>query len=206
MTIRKLFFLFWTTLLLGTVAAPLVGYTLQLFFGPIGIDWIRMLWAGVMFGAIAQMGFFAYMVFNMVGKGFIRNPILYQGLQLTLTILVLFNSYSVPLRRGGVETTSVGSHLVLPAILLIAALVVAWFKMKATNPYAFIPTVFFMVAATWLEALPSIEQESFEMIVFMVLTLLVCNTWQIMQLHRLVEVPDTSIRKQGDKKEKKKKS
>ncbi|MDR6226917.1 KinB-signaling pathway activation protein [Desmospora profundinema] len=203
MTIRKLFFLFWTTLLLGTLAAPVAGFALQVFFGPIGIDFVRMLWAGVMFGAVAQMGFFAYMVFNMVGRGFIRNPYIYQSLQLGLTILVLINSFSITLRRGGEETASFLLHLILPAVILIAALVVAWFKMKATNPSAFIPTVFFMVAATWLEALPSIEQQSLEMILLMVLTLLVCNAWQIMQLHRLVEPMDLPTPEKPQKEKKK---
>ncbi|PTM54645.1 KinB-signaling pathway activation protein [Desmospora activa] len=199
MTIRKLFFLFWTTLALGTLTAPLAGGLLQLFFGPLGIDFVYLLWAGLMFGAIAQMGFFAYMVFNMVARGFIRNPYLYQGLQLLFTVLVLVNIFSTPFRLQGEETTSFTLHLVLPLTILIVSLIVAWFKMKATNEMGFIPALFFMVAATWLEAVPSIEAQSLEMMLLMVLTLMACNTWQIMQLHRLLEPAKTSTNKTADR-------
>lgn len=202
MTIRKLFFLFWTTLAVGTLTAPVAGLLLQLFFGPIGISFVHMLWAGLMFGAIAQMGFFAYMVFNMVARGFIRNPYLYQGIQLVMTVLVLANTFSITLRLGGREADAFALHLIVPVLILAVALIVAWFKMRATNPMGFIPAVFFMVAATWLEALPSVEVKSLELIILMILTLQACNAWQIMQLHRLLE-PEKG-RQQGKGKKKKK--
>lgn len=181
MTIRKLFFLFWTTFAVGIVTAPIAALLLQTFFGPIGLNIKQELWAGVLYGAIAQMGFFAYLVFNMVAIGFIRNSRLYQGLQLILVIGILVKVGTGDFGEPG------SSGLILPFTVLGISLVVAYFKMKATNPNGFIPALFFMVAATMLEAIPSLEQQSLAMIMLMVLTLLACNTWQVMQLHRLVE-------------------
>ncbi|MFC4075373.1 KinB-signaling pathway activation protein [Salinithrix halophila] len=172
MTIRKLFFLFWTTCAIGTVTAPVAGFILQEVFGDIGLNLVRQLWAGVMFGAVAQMGFFAYMVFNMVFTGFIRSRNLYQGLQLLVTGIILANLFTL--------------QPILALTVLLFSLAVAWFKMKATNPHGFIPALFFMTAATTLEAIPSLSQP-LVLILLMVITLLVCNTWQIMQLHRLVD-------------------
>ncbi|MDA8353941.1 MAG: KinB-signaling pathway activation protein [Firmicutes bacterium] len=185
MTIRKLFFLFWTTLAIGTVTAPVMGWVIQGVFGPLGLTSVRLLWAGVMFGAVAQMGFFAYMVFNMVAKGFIRNPRLYQGIQLILTVLILIRILDIPAETRGLDNTWLIPWS-LPVMILLFGLVVAWFKVKATQPAAFIPAIFFMVGTTVVEAIPALGQQSFPMILLMVMTLLVCNTWQIMQLHRLV--------------------
>jgi KinB signaling pathway activation protein len=68
---------------------------------------------------------------------------------------------------------------------------VAWLKMRWTNPGALIPTLFFMVAATTLEAIPSINSKAGELpvifIFFTILVLLICNAWQILQLHRWVK-------------------
>ncbi|WP_169713774.1 KinB-signaling pathway activation protein [Paludifilum halophilum] len=205
MTIRKLFFLFWTTLAIGMVTAPVAGLLLQGLFGLAGLSFLSLLWAGVMFGAIAQMGFFAYMVFNMVFTGFIRNQRVYQGLQLVLALAILVNTFFMSLNRGGEEASAV-SHLILPLTVLGAGLLVGYLKVKATQPKSFIPALFFMVAATMLEAVPSIEQKSLEMMMLMVLTLLMCNAWQVMQLHRLVgSTPRGNVNDSRSQPEKKKK-
>jgi KinB signaling pathway activation protein len=70
--------------------------------------------------------------------------------------------------------------------VLIIALTVAYVKVRMTNRTALIPTLFFMVVATIMEAGPSLKQAPLVMVFFMVLTLMVCNAWQILQLHRLV--------------------
>ncbi|PTX58220.1 KinB signaling pathway activation protein [Melghirimyces profundicolus] len=194
MTIRKLFFLFWTTLAVGTVTAPLAGLAVEGVFGPLGLDLVRRLWAGVMFGAVAQMGFFAYMVFNMVAKGFLRNPAVYQGMQLLLTLVILIQTWMVSGANSGTMQVGAGPW-VLPLTIFFVGVVVAWFKARATQSSAFIPALFFMVAATVLEAIPSLEQRSFPMIMLMVLTLLACNAWQIMQLHRLLGSSEPSKQK-----------
>ncbi|SMO79413.1 KinB-signaling pathway activation protein [Melghirimyces algeriensis] len=183
MTIRRMFFLFWTTLVLGTVTAPLVGFLVGGIVGSVGLDMISQLWAGIMYGAVAQMGFFCYLIFNMVAKGFIRNPYVYQAIQLFLTLAILWRTFGVSSGKSGFNGLG---PWILPATILVVGLIVAWFKVKATHSMAFIPALFFMVSTTVLEAIPSLDQESLPIIMQMVLTLLVCNTWQVMQLHRLV--------------------
>ncbi|SDX58915.1 KinB signaling pathway activation protein [Marininema mesophilum] len=182
MTLRKLFFLFWTTCLIGTVTAPIIGLLLQVSNIGGELQIVSQLWAGVMFGAMAQMGFFAYMVFNMVFVGFIRNQRMYQALQLIVTVIVLLNLLMI--QRD--STLEVGAWFIVPATILIAALIAAWFKVKATNRYSFIPALFFMTVATSLEAIPALKQ-SIPLILLMVITLLICNAWQLMQLHRLLD-------------------
>ena len=182
MTIRKMFFLFWTTVVLGIVTAPVASLLVNWLFGSPGVSFISMLWAGVLYGVVAQMGFFAYLVFNMVAKGFIRNPYVYQTLQLLALVGVLVWLY----QTSAAKTGTPGPWL-LPLVILGLGLVAAWFKVKATSRASWIPAIFFMVAATVLEAIPSLEQNSFPMILMMVLVLLVCNMWQLMQLHRLLD-------------------
>ncbi|GGA53987.1 KinB-signaling pathway activation protein [Kroppenstedtia guangzhouensis] len=182
MTIRKMFFLFWTTVALGIVTAPLASLFVKLIYGSLGVGFTSILWAGVLFGVVAQMGFFAYLVFNMVAKGFIRNPYVYQALQLLAMAGVLIWLFQI-----SAEKTGTPGPWILPSVILGVAWVAAWFKVKATTRASWIPALFFMVVATVLEAIPSLEQNSFPMILLMVLVLLVCNTWQMMQLHRLLE-------------------
>ncbi|SFS84115.1 KinB-signaling pathway activation protein [Marininema halotolerans] len=180
MTLRKLFFLFWTTCAIGTVTAPVIGFLLKVSGVGGELQIVSQLWAGVMFGAMAQMGFFAYMVFNMVFVGFIRDQRVYQFLQLMVTVLVLSSLVVIQKEHSLLE------RLIVPATILLAGLIVGRFKVKATNSMSFIPTVFFMTAATSLEAIPSLEQ-SIPLILLMVISLLICNAWQIMQLHRLLD-------------------
>ncbi|MFD1395789.1 KinB-signaling pathway activation protein [Kroppenstedtia eburnea] len=182
MTIRKMFFLFWTTVALGIVTAPVASLFVIWVLGSPGVSFTSILWAGVMFGVVAQMGFFAYLVFNMVAKGFIRNPYIYQALQLLAMAGVLTWLYQISTRQTGTP-----GPWVLPLVILGVGVVAAWFKAKATSRASWIPALFFMVVATVLEAIPSLEQNSFPMILLMVLVLLICNAWQMMQLHRLLE-------------------
>lgn len=194
MTIRKLFFLFWTTVVLGVVMAPVASFLIQLVLGPLEVKFVSILWAGVMTGVIAQMGFFAYMVFNMVAKGFIRNAFVYQVLQLLAVAAVLVQLYKVSAEKAGAP-----NPWMLPLLILGVGMIAAWFKVRATTSASWIPALFFMVIATVLEAIPSLEQNSFPMILLMVLILLVCNTWQIMQLHRLLEPAEENKQKSRTK-------
>jgi KinB signaling pathway activation protein len=86
---------------------------------------------------------------------------------------------------------ALGIHLIIPLLIFGAGVVVAWLKVKWTNSKAFIPTIFFMVIATVLEAIPSLNSKAggipLAIILHNVLILLACNAWQILQLHRWVQ-------------------
>ncbi len=185
MTIRKAIFLFWTTIAIGGVVSLLAGFVLNLLTDSDGIGWLGDLGGGIMFGAVAQMGFFAYMIFNWLGASFVRNRKLFLGLQVLLLVFVLLAVlYSRYTLYG---ENSVATYLAAPLLVLLVAIVVAKIKVSQTNAQAWIPTLFFMVVATMLEAGPALKQPNLGMLLWMVITLLACNAWQVLQLHRLVD-------------------
>lgn len=190
MTLKKLFFWFWTTLALGAVSAVLIGELVNMVlgkdpFGPV----TQLLLSGLTFAAVSQLGFFSYLVFNWLGKGLVRSKWLYDAIQIILLLTVLGNL--IYLNVAKFDGAMLWLHLLIPFFIVAAGVFVAWLKMRWTNPSAFIPTLFFMVAATTLEAIPSMNSRAGELpvvfIFFTVMTLLVCNAWQILQLHRWVK-------------------
>lgn len=185
MTLRRWFFLFWTTMVSGAMGAVVVGGLLNLIAGPLGLDIKKQLFAGLMFAAVAELGFFAYLMFNWLGNGFFRNPFWFRLIQVLLTILVLVDLAYLRIVMFAGEG-GMWPQLGLPIFVLILAWIVAGVKVRLTNRTAFVPTMFFMVVATIMEAGPSLKQAPLVMVLFMVLTLMVCNAWQILQLHRLV--------------------
>jgi KinB signaling pathway activation protein len=191
MTLRKWFYLFWTTMVWGAVGAVVVGGVLNGVAGPLGLDIKKQLFAGLMFAAVAELGFFAYLMFNWLGNGFFRDPFWFRLIQVLLTVLVLVDLAYLRIVKFG-DVGGIWPQLGLPIIVLILAWIVAYVKVRLTNRTAFIPTLFFMVVATIMEAGPSLKQAPLVMVFFMVLTLMVCNAWQILQLHRLVAPTDRS--------------
>jgi KinB signaling pathway activation protein len=185
MTLRNWFYLFWTTMVLGAVGAVVVGTVLNGVAGPLGLDIKKQLFAGLMFAAVAELGFFAYLMFNWLGIGFFRNPFWFRLIQVLLTVLVLIDLAYLRIVKFG-EVGGIWPQLGLPISVLTIALTVAYVKVRMTNRTALIPTLFFMVVATIMEAGPSLKQAPLVMVFFMVLTLMVCNAWQVLQLHRLV--------------------
>lgn len=185
MTIRKAIYLFWTTIVIGAVVSLLAGFVLNLLTDSDGIGWLGDLGGGIMFGAVAQMGFFAYMIFNWLGASFLRNRKLFLGLQVLLMVFVL--SAVLYSRYTLYGENSVATYLAAPLLVLLVAIVVAKIKVSQTNSQAWIPTLFFMIVATMLEAGPAIKQPNLGMLLWMVVTLLACNAWQVLQLHRLVD-------------------
>ncbi|SEN61802.1 KinB-signaling pathway activation protein [Lihuaxuella thermophila] len=190
MTLRKLFFWFWTTLALGALSAVLIGVTLNMVldpdpFGPV----TQLLLSGSTFAAVAQLGFFSYLVFNWLAKGLVRSRWLYDFIQIILLFIVIGNL--VYLHVVKFDGRMLWMHLWIPLLIVAVGVLVAWLKLRQTNPSAFIPTLFFMVTATTLEAIPSINARAGELpvvfIFFTIMILLVCNAWQILQLHRWVK-------------------
>ncbi|MBN2909315.1 KinB-signaling pathway activation protein [Polycladomyces sp. WAk] len=195
MTLRKWFYLFWTTMALGAVGAVVVGALLNGVTGSLGLDIKKQLFAGLMFAAVAELGFFAYLMFNWLGNGFFRNPFWFRLVQVLLMILVLVDLAYLRIVKFG-TIGGIWPQLGLPISVLILAWIVACVKVRMTNRTAFVPTLFFMVVATAMEAGPSLKQAPLVMVFFMVLTLMVCNAWQILQLHRLV-APDRKTERKG---------
>lgn len=196
MTIKKWVYLFWTTLLIGGVVAVVVGFAQELFAGlDYGEEWLLellistglKLWAGIMYSVVSQLGFFAFLVLNFLLISTFKNSRIYQAV---LWVLLAFAFvYVIYLRHlfFAEEGEGIFGYVWFPLFLLLISLLVAWWKSRATNFKAFASTTFFMFAITLIELLPALRENNTASLWFMLIPLLACNTWQIMQLHRLLK-------------------
>ncbi|MBD3922917.1 KinB-signaling pathway activation protein [Paenibacillus sp. PR3] len=193
MTIRKLFFLFWSSMAVGAVTCTVLGLALQftdqsygfLKVEETGYNALMMAISGLMIGVFAMMGFFAYLTVNYIALSIFRQKYLWTMLQGYTSLFATFAlGYML---YGERERLSNWLYWVLPTALAIGSIVVAYFKAKQTNRSAFVPTVFLMFVVTVLEAWPSINGETNAVsVIFMITPLFICNAFQIMWLHRLV--------------------
>lgn len=196
MTIKKWVYLFWSTLLIGAVTALITGFILEFVSGiNYGEEWlielfysifVGKLWAGAMFSVVAQLGFFAFLVLNYLLISTFRNSRLYQGVLWVLLLFVFGDVVYLRYLFFAEEGETVLSYVWFPLFILIVALCVAWWKSRATHFRAFASTTFFMFVFTVIELFPALRANNPNSLWFMLIPLLVCNTWQIMQLHRLL--------------------
>ncbi|MCM3635637.1 MULTISPECIES: KinB-signaling pathway activation protein [Paenibacillus] len=190
MTIRKWFFLFWSTMAIGAAVCMVLGLTMLLTdqeFGFLGIkatgfNLFMMLLAGTVIGAFSQMCFFAYLTLNYIALSVFRKKYLWNALQGYTTIFAVFLLGYV-LYDGRMNNWF---FWVLPLSLFILSLAASWFKVKQTNRSAFIPTMFLMFVITSIESYPAIQGENnVGAIIFMMLPLFVCNLYQNHQMAKL---------------------
>ncbi|NBI30388.1 KinB signaling pathway activation protein [Chengkuizengella sp. YPA3-1-1] len=184
MNLKNYTYLFFTTLLVGAVSALLTGLVLD---PTLDIKVISLIFlSGLMFSVLSQMGFFAYMMLNYIAKGMITKKGMWEIIQWILIVITFLDV--IILRYSFFEENNAGilAYSILPVLLLIASLFIAWVKSKATNFHAFTPTVFFIFVVTMIEAVPSLRDNNEYSTIVMVVPLLCCNIWQIMKLHKLV--------------------
>lgn len=193
MTIRKLFFLFWSSMAVGAVTCTVLGLALQftdqsygfLKAEETGYNALMMAISGLMIGVFAMMGFFAYLTVNYIALSIFRQKYLWTMLQGYTSLFATFAlGYML---YGERERLSNWLYWVLPLALAIGSVLVAYVKTKQTNRSAFVPTIFLMFVVTVLEAWPSINGETNAVsVIFMITPLFICNAFQIMWLHKLV--------------------
>ncbi|ADU28453.1 KinB-signaling pathway activation protein [Evansella cellulosilytica] len=192
MNTRKVVYLFYTTLLLGTFSGALVGFLLDwrthindlanLQFGGI----IMVIITASIWAVIAQMGFFAYLTIHRFGLGIFKSVQLWNRVQVIIIAFVLFDL--VIFRYWAfAEGEGIWGYLIMPGLLLGYGLIVASIKSKETNRLAFIPALFFIVVVTTIEWIPALQQNDFTFLTTSIVPLLVANTWQLLVLHRLQE-------------------
>jgi KinB signaling pathway activation protein len=197
MNLRKLFFLFWSSMALGAVTCTVLGLALQftdqsygfLKAEETGYNALMMAISGLMIGVFAMMGFFAYLTVNYIALSIFRQKYVWTLLQGYTSIFATFAlGYML---YGDRARLSNWLYWVLPIALAIGSVLVAYFKAKQTNRSAFVPTIFLMFVVTVLEAWPSINGETNAVsVIFMITPLFICNAYQIMWLHRLVGTTD----------------
>ncbi|OBZ15612.1 KinB signaling pathway activation protein [Bacillus sp. FJAT-27264] len=192
MSIKKWFYLFWTTLLIGAAGAVITGLALQAVNGKIDFkstaDFLLypliLLGYGMLVSVYSQLGFFAYMILNYMGIGVFPRKV-WQYIQLVLAVLALLELVFLRSVVGGER--NVTSDLFLGILILLSAVVVTYFKVRSTNFSAWIPTFFFMTAITIVETIGVLRIGVDSATVFIIVPLIACNAFQILMLHRVLK-------------------
>lgn len=191
MTLRKWFFLFWSTMGVGAVVSMVGGLIMLLTdqefgflgFEATGFNLLMMFLAGITIGAFSQMGFFAYLTLNYIALSVFRKKYLWNALQGYTTVFAVF-LLGYLLYEG---RTNNWFFWLLPLGLLIFSLVASWLKVKQTNRNAFIPTMFLMFVVTAIEGYPALQGDNnVATVLFMLLPLFACNCYQNYQMAKLV--------------------
>lgn len=191
LSIKKWFHLFWTTLLIGAGGAVIAGLALQFVNGKIDFKSIGdfflypliLLGYGMLVSVYSQLGFFAYLILNYMGNGVFPQKV-WKYIQLVLSVLALLELIFLRTVVGGER--NVMSDLILGIFILLAAIIVSYFKVKSTNISALIPTLFFMTAISIVEVIGVLRIGVDSATVFIVVPLIACNAFQILMLHRIL--------------------
>ncbi len=192
MTLRKWFFLFWSTMAVGALVCIVCGSIMLLTdqefgflgFEATGFNALMMGISGLMIGAFSQMCFFAYLTLNYIALSVFRRKYLWNALQGYTTFFAIFGLGYVLYE----DRTNGWFFWVLPLLLLAASLLFTWLKVKQTNQSAFIPTMFLLFVVTFIESWPALQGETnIPAIVFMMVPLFLCNAYQNMMMHRLLK-------------------
>lgn len=191
MTLRKWFFLFWSTMGVGAVVSMVGGLIMLLTdqefgflgFEATGFNLLMMFLAGITIGAFSQMGFFAYLTLNYIALSVFRKKYLWNALQGYTTVFAVF-LLGYLLYEGRMNNWF---FWLLPLGLLIFSLAASWLKVKQTNRNAFIPTMFLMFVVTAIEGYPALQGDNnVATVLFMLLPLFACNFYQNYQMAKLV--------------------
>lgn len=192
MNSRKLVNFFFKTLFLGGLAGLITSFFVEAdeygknlnpfdFMELIGLV-IFFIGLGMVFAVVSQTGFFAYLYINRFGLGFFRSywPLV-QGL---LIAFVVFDLVYFPYQatKGDV---SIFWYILMSASILGYGWIIAKIKAKETEKHAFMPALFLMVVITAIEWVPGLRTEGTVYAWLMIITLLVCNTYQLLALHRI---------------------
>jgi len=189
---RKLVGLFFKTLFLGAfvslvasffVNAHIYSENLQPFdaVGLIGL----FLWYtvyGMLYSIVSQAGFFAYLFIHRFGLGLFRN--FWPTVQIGLIAFVIFDLIYFPYKATQGEV-ALYWWILMSFSLLGVGIIVATIKAKQTHPRAFVPALFLMVVMTAIEWVPGLQTEGTDYATLMIFTLVACNAYQLLVLHKL---------------------
>lgn len=188
--------LFFTTLVVGGIAAVLTGMVVKWsefskyytnFAGKeIFLSAVWLFGVGLLFSVISQMGFFAYLFIHRLGLGIFKSPGLWNAVQTVLIAFALFDVVYFRYKAFG-EEESILPYILSAAVIFLAGVVVAYLKAKNTNSGTFIPALFFMVVATIIEWIPAIQINEPFWLHLMLYPLLICNAYQMLILHKYNE-------------------
>jgi KinB signaling pathway activation protein len=196
-TSRNVVKLFFSTLLIGGVATGVTGFIVRwnefasyfIDFNMVKIvsTFVWLFGIGLIFSLVSQMGFFAYLTVHRFGLGIFKSVNLWNGVQIALILFTLFDFVYFRYKVFGKEGEGILLYFVPAIFILIVGALVAYFKTKQTNQSAFIPAIFFMTVVTIIEWVPALRPNDPNWVYLMLITLLICNTYQLFILHSLNE-------------------
>ncbi|WP_053364807.1 KinB-signaling pathway activation protein [Bacillus sp. FJAT-27245] len=197
MTSRNWVKLFINTLMLGALTTVITGFIVRwdkfepLFTHVQVLEILSVLiWlvgVGLIFSLLSQMGFFAYLTVHRFGLGIFKSVKLWNSVQAVILAFVLFDLIYLRYISFAKEGEGAVSYVIPALIVLVAGLAAAWQKMRQTNKEAFIPALFFMVVGTVFEWVPVLRVNDGSWFYLMLIPLLVCNSYQLLVLHKLNE-------------------
>lgn len=136
---------------------------------------------GGMFSVISQMGFFAYLTVHRIGLGIFRSY-----WSMVQVVLIAFAFFDLIYFRYTAFGGAFWTYFIIPVVLLFVSLAVSEVKKRETNRHAYIPTFFLMFVVTTIEWLVGLTQSDSAIIWEIGLTLMACNAYQVLTLHRLI--------------------
>lgn len=190
---RKVVFIFWSTLFISSVCGGIVGVFLNwdVYVGNgmtnfiVGVIW--MIGLGAAISVVAQMGFFAYLFLHRFGLGLSKTHTLWNRIQWILIVFVYFDLVYFRYVAYAKEGESFFGYMIVPTLLFVYGVLIAWVKARETNQVAFVPALFFMFVITTIEWIPALVANDAKWLAIYITPLLVANTWQLLLLHRLIK-------------------
>lgn len=189
---RKVVYLFFTTLLVGSISGAIAGFILEFevytkgsFLNFLfGLIWLLGISAA--FSLVSQMGYFAYLTVHRFGLGLFKTQKLWNAVQLILIGFVIFDLFYFRYVAFAEPGESFAGYLIIPVLLLLYGLIIAYLKAKGTNQGAFIPTLFFITVITTIEWVPALTVNDPKWLWIYFMALISANTWQVLIHHRLI--------------------
>lgn len=192
LNLKKLFILMATTSLLGGISILTTAVGLS-YEGIQGKTWgdiiavgIWLFFIGVLFSIISQMGYFAYLSIHRFGLSIFKSVKLWNRVQIVLIAFTFFDLVYLRYFAFHQEGQSILPYIGLPIVLFLASLIGAYIKAKETQQFTFIPALFFLFVITTIEILPVLTQDDTNWVILMLVPTFLCNVWQLLLLHRLL--------------------
>lgn len=190
MTLKNLGKFYGITLLIGLVSTVIVSFflgydklTIYLTKGEFGEFFAALIWFmgfGLLIASISQLAYFSYLFIHQLGLGIFRSG--WTAVQIVVILFAFFDLiYFRYLRFGRVEG-DVLKFIWIPILIVLAAILVSYYKKQWTKANVFVPALFFMIVMTTVELIPFLKVEDTTWLYITIVPLLLCNAFQLLML------------------------
>ncbi|WP_010269247.1 KinB-signaling pathway activation protein [Paenibacillus senegalensis] len=198
MFLKRVWYLLWTTSAIS-LGAGMVLWGILKTIEPSFIfmdarfsryEVLSMILGTITIAIISLVGFLANLFARYYFIGIFKNRKgVWTGLQIFFILLAVGDLFYLRYKHFAAPGESMTGYLIMPLAILAVGIIVALWKSQLTNGQAFIPTLFFMVVLTILEAIPAFQANDLFFTFYMLALLLIGNAWQILIFHKLVDTP-----------------